>query len=468
MNEFIGHFHPVLVHLPIGVLMLACFFYLLPQKYSHLHAAVPAMLFWGSIAAIFSCITGFFLSKSGGYDASLVGWHQWMGIGVALISAIMYFLFRILQSPVLLKTISVILLGLIAATGHLGGSLTHGSDYLSLNFINKDTIIAKPIADVQKAIVYQDLVQPVLQNKCYSCHGPEKQKGKLRLDMQDRILKGGENGLAVVPGDAEKSELIKRLLLSVSNEDHMPPKEKPQLTENEIALLHWWINSGADFQKKSNELKQPENIKMVLASFQSGNNPAVQQKVSEIPQKEIEAADPKVVEWLKGNNIVVLPVLLNSNYLSVNFLNAKIITDSVMKQLIKLNRNVVWLKMDNVNVNDQSLDAIKGFNNLVRLHLNNTGITNSGLSKLKKLSKLNSLSLVGTTISASGLMQLKGLRNLRSLYLYQTKVEKKDWPDLKKAFPKTYLDFGDYIVPTFASDTTEVKRPELKVRALIN
>ena len=94
MSEFIGRFHPLLVHLPIGILLLACFFQLLAarEKYSNLQPAVGIALFWGMLSAVASCITGYLLSASGDYDEVLVGRHQWMGIGVAVIATVYYFL----------------------------------------------------------------------------------------------------------------------------------------------------------------------------------------------------------------------------------------------------------------------------------------------------------------------------------------------------------------------------------------
>jgi hypothetical protein len=74
---------------------------------------------------------------------------------------------------------------LIIITGHLGGSLTHGSDFLTKGFSEKDSVAEKeikPIADVQEANVYADIVQPIFESKCYSCHNKSKKKGKLRLD----------------------------------------------------------------------------------------------------------------------------------------------------------------------------------------------------------------------------------------------------------------------------------------------
>jgi len=94
------------------------------------------------------------------------------------------------------------------------------------------------------------------------------------------------------------------------------------------------------------------------------------------------------------------------------------------------------------------------------LQLNNTRITDKGLGLIKNLNKLQSLSLVGTKVTANGVIQLQSIKGLQSIYLYQTGVNKNDWPALQKAFPKTEVDSGGYVVPLLATDTTVVKAPK--------
>jgi len=98
----------------------------------------------------------------------------------------------------------------------------------------------------------------LLQRKCYGCHNANKKKGGLEMDKPDLLMKGGKDGVVIVPGKAEESEMMKRLMLDRNEEHHMPPKEKPQLNEQEIALVHWWIDAGADLNKKVKELPQTE------------------------------------------------------------------------------------------------------------------------------------------------------------------------------------------------------------------
>ncbi|MBS1975612.1 MAG: hypothetical protein JST13_14775, partial [Bacteroidetes bacterium] len=189
MLQLLGHFHPVIVHLPIGILLLACLFLWQSRKdrFAHLQPAINITLLIGMACAIFSCITGFVLSQSGDYDEDAVNLHQWMGISVALASVLLYYSRRksLLQGWQL--PLALLLVALIFITGHLGGAITHGSDYLTKpleEIFENDSATAfkrKPIVNVQEAFVYGDVIQSIFHEKCYSCHGQARQKGKLRL-----------------------------------------------------------------------------------------------------------------------------------------------------------------------------------------------------------------------------------------------------------------------------------------------
>ncbi|MEJ8816473.1 c-type cytochrome domain-containing protein [Lacibacter sp. H407] len=463
LPDFIGRFHPVLVHLPIGILLLACFFQLLTvkAKFAFLQPAVPVILFWGMLGAVFSCISGYILSLSGDYEEQLVGRHQWLGIATAVVSFVLWLLYRFSISVKTTRIVSVVIIALITVTGHLGGSLTHGSNYLTegLQSGAEQGTAIKPIPNIQEAVVYTDVVQPLLEAKCYSCHGASKQKGKLRLDQQEYIVKGGKTGYTMQPGNADESEMIKRMLLPVDNEDHMPPKEKSQLTAQEISLLHWWVNSGAHFNKKVKELPQTEKIKPVLLSLQAGSSDN-EEKVADVPVEPVAKADEAIINRLKKAGVIVIPVAQNSNYLSVNFVAVTNGIDSLLQLLQQLSKQLVWLKLDHAAINDASMDVLSKLTTLTRLQLSNATITDKGLLKLQSLQQLQSLNLTGTKVTAQGVMQLKGLKKLKHLYLYQTAVGSADWVLLHQSFPAAQLDSGKYTVPALASDTTLVTAPK--------
>lgn len=461
--EFIGHFHPLLVHLPIGILLTALFLYWLSrkEKYRSVKEAVPVVLLCGAIAAVLSCITGYVLSNVDDYDKTIVGWHQWMGISVAVLSILLYLKIRNPGIALNFNLLAVVLFGLIFITGHLGGSLTHGSDYLTKplgSIFGKDSAVnsvIKPIPDVQEAFVYNDIVTPILQTRCYSCHGVNKQKGKLRMDDAAMLLKGGKDGKVVEPGNAEGSELIKRLLLPVDNEDHMPPKEKPQPSESQIALLEWWISQGASFVKKVKEIDQPDKIKPFLLALQKTSSD--EKEPMDIPAAKVEKADGSAMEKLKERGVVILPVAQNSNYLKANFVTDTLISKEDLQLLLTLRKQLIWLKLGFTNINDTDLTVIGKLQNLTWLNLQNTGISDQGLLAIQSLQELKYLNLVGTKVTLPGILQLRGLKSLHTLFLYETKISTRDWTELQNAFPKTRIDSGGYLVPMLPNDTIVVK-----------
>ena len=89
---------------------------------------------------------------------------------------------------------------------------------------------------------FYDRVLPVLQTRCLSCHGPDKQKGGLRLDSRAALLKGGDTGPAAIPGDPAKSLLVQAVTQKHA-ELKMPPKEK--LAADQVEALAQWIKDGA-------------------------------------------------------------------------------------------------------------------------------------------------------------------------------------------------------------------------------
>ena len=115
--------------------------------------------------------------------------------------------------------------------------------------------------------LFRDQVRPLLANKCFHCHGPEKQKAGLRLDSRAALLKGGETGPAVVPGDATKSLLL-QAVRHATKELAMPPKEK--LADKEIAALETWVKNGAPWPEPVAVLFEDEPAFLAALSNGSG------------------------------------------------------------------------------------------------------------------------------------------------------------------------------------------------------
>lgn len=473
MLTFLGRFHPLLVHLPIGILLLAVLFAWLGrwQRFQHLRAVVPFTLLMGTVAAIFSGVTGYILSLSGEYDLQALNQHRNLGIAVAVWGVLLLLLQKSVLNQKFGALLQLVLLVLVSLAGHLGGSLTHGSDYLSQavpepyrNWLGLPpaTLIPAKIDNLPEANAYAAVVAPLLQEKCVSCHGSTKQKGKLRLDSPDFIQKGGKNGTVIEAGKVADSELIRRLLLPKSDEKHMPPKEKNQLSEAEIKLLHWWIENGAAYDKKVKDLPQNEAIKPLLAALQTGESTAISQEVSLFPEVKVPVPDAEAIQALKDAGAVVIPVGQNSNFISVNFINVPKTGSKELALLKPLAKQIVALRLSGTTVGDQALKSMVELPHLSKLFLDRTKVGDAGLASLKPLKYLSYLNLVGTKVSKTGLAQLKGLPELREVYLYQTSIKGQDWQELKRLLPKVTIDTGGYIVPTLVSDTSLVKEAPKK------
>lgn len=453
MFAILGKLHPLIVHLPIGILLLnvGLVFITKNEKYAATKSILPLTLLLGALSAVAACVTGLLLSKDGDYAEITLNYHKWLGIAVAVISLVMYY-FKQQEN----RIAGVVLAILLSITGHYGGTLTHGENYLfaDVSVVNRKT--RQPIADIQTALIYNDLVQPILQEKCVSCHNATKQKGKLRLDEPNFIMKGGKNGAVVVTGKAEESELIKRLLLEVNEEHHMPPKGKPQPTKQEVELLKWWIAQGCSFDKKVAQVSQNEFIKKLLISYQSVEASTTVNEF--VPTAKVETAHQKVIESLKKLGLVVLPIEPNNSFLSVNFISVPNATDSLVQQLQPIAIQIAWLKLDGTKISNNSMSIITKMSNLTRLSLNNTPI--SDLKYLSNLKELRYLSLVGAQVTTQNLDSLSKLPHLHQLYLFNTNITRIDSAQIQAFLPKTKLDFGNYQVATLASDTTILKKTQ--------
>ena len=113
-----------------------------------------------------------------------------------------------------------------------------------------DVDISKlPPASDKKGVTYAADIKPIFEKSCIKCHGAEKQKGKLRLDSLEAVLKGGQDGKVVEPGASAKSMLVHNVAHIGDEDDYMPPpdnKDKiPPLTKEQIGLIRAWIDQGA-------------------------------------------------------------------------------------------------------------------------------------------------------------------------------------------------------------------------------
>lgn len=450
---FIGRFHPLLVHLPIGMLIVAFILEVMSRnrRLAVLGAAVLPVLVFGALSAVAACIAGWLLSASGGYDEEALDMHMWMGIGVAVISVLLcifrrYALFRKAWLPV-----SFVMIVLLSFAGHFGGNLTHGEDYLTAEFPlgKKQSVAAASITNLPETKVYEQLVAPILEQKCYSCHNEAKLKGGLRLDGMENIRKGGENGPVIKDSLPEASELYKRLILSESDDKRMPPKGKPQLTPQQLEILYWWIETGASPTATVKELHRTPRMELVL----DGLKPSGAGEHPFMPQDETGEASAEDIAALERIGVKVMPVADESGFVMINAVNAPGFSNKDAALLLPLKKQIVWLRLSDTQAGDSALKIISGLPGLMRLHLENTPVTDAGLAHLAGCKQLKYLNLVGTKVTDKGILQLQKNKALKELFLYKTAVTPAGLGQLRKALPEMAVDTGGYRMPVLVTDT---------------
>ncbi|MDB6032895.1 MAG: hypothetical protein JWM16_3233 [Verrucomicrobiales bacterium] len=97
--------------------------------------------------------------------------------------------------------------------------------------------------------VYRNEIQPLLQDRCYRCHGTEKQKGGLRLDVKTKAMEGGDSGKVILPGKGAESLLVK--LISGLDHDKLMPPKGARLTAAQVTKLRDWIDAGAPWPEEA-------------------------------------------------------------------------------------------------------------------------------------------------------------------------------------------------------------------------
>lgn len=116
---------------------------------------------------------------------------------------------------------------------------------LSMTLFSRGSRAAQSADAAESPQFYTDHVQPIFAANCYRCHSGMNHRGGLRLDSPEAILKGGHDGVVLVPGDAQKSLLIKLVRHEGPANDPMPMPPRGKISDEEIATLTAWVKAGA-------------------------------------------------------------------------------------------------------------------------------------------------------------------------------------------------------------------------------
>jgi Planctomycete cytochrome C/Leucine Rich repeat len=284
-------------------------------------------------------------------------------------------------------------------------------------------------------------VFPIFEKSCLSCHGPEKKKGGLRLDSRAAALKGGDDGVVIVPGDAAKSDLYRRITLPSGNDDVMPNKGAV-LTKAQTDLIREWINQGAHW---------PESV---LASVPQ-EKPAPQ---SDAPMADFKptAAETKAAASLQTMGIDLWPIAAGLHWHEANLHSQGDRPIDAALAKLKDVTSLISLNLAGTKFSSAGLANLKSLTNLSELHLEHTQIRDADLENISGLTHLTYLNLYDTPITDAGIEQLKNLTNLRHLHVWQTQVTEAGVANLRKSLPDCDMDRG------WVSTTVETKPAEAK------
>jgi hypothetical protein len=369
-------------------------------------------------------VAGIFLATED-YTGDAMSWHKWTAISSLGVAVALYFL---RDRPIaMLRSLAASLAVLPVLAGHFGAALTHGEDFLLAPLNGTD----EPTLTLAEAEVFRDLVQPIFESKCIACHQEGKIKGELRLDLLTGIQKGGKSGALFVAGKPELSLLIQRIHLPLEEEEHMPPKNKLQLTEEELEILSLWVSSGGGFDQKVMDLPQEDPLfQLVSARF------SAQKSYS------FSAADPDDITALTTFFRKVRPVVPGSPALEVAYYGSSAFESKSLAELKIIQDQVVKLNLNRMPLQEVDLSLLADFQNLESLSLNFTSVSGAQLKSLINLTKLEGLAISGNKLDEEGFKALTEMPQLKRLYLWQTGLNEQQKEELGKLLPTTQLDFG--------------------------
>ena len=300
-------------------------------------------------------------------------------------------------------------------------------------------------------------IEPILREACVQCHGPEKQKGKLRLDTREALLKGGEDGLSVEPGNPDKSDLFRRITLPEDDDDVMPPKGKTaHLSAAQIDRVKRWIASGA---------KWPDGVVVQLVATAAPRTTVGKITASTRMQTAGPVPSPaelQAIAALEKIGIKASPIAAGVNWRRANFRGAGDSFPAEASALLRQITTLTELNLGGVRLKDEDLANIAGLKNLEVLHLDSTPLTDAALVHVGVLENLISLNLFGTAITDAGLQHLARLTHLNSLYLGETKVTAEGVARLQKDLPNARIDTGAELMDLAKKEPPVPAKPQAK------
>lgn len=451
---FVGRLHPLILHFPIVLIILAFMFEVAGRFYGLKigENTVLVLLIAAALSSVISIAAGFFLFASGDYSGNLMERHLWAGAitGAAVFFTLgSFYIYRNTTRYYYLYFGGLLLTNAaVGYTSHLGGSITHGKDYLTEHL----ELVFHPVeGKEQKAesemLVYEDMIHPVFEAKCMSCHNAQRAKGDLLMSTYKDLMKGGKSeNPSVTPGKPEESELYKRIVLPEGHSDRMPPEGKTPLEEPEIALLKFWIASGAGENLKVAEARKIDTVQQVITTLlpelsRYRRRAQIQEVKLKTLEQELQQVAGKLDITIRRDSLAEE----NLFTIAMKFPPAPF-TNAQFRELSPYFEAFSKVSLTSSGIDDAGLYYISQMVNVRELYLQKTPLDGSGLIHLQKLPNLEILNLSFTKVDDKAMIDLLEFPSLKAVYLYRTNTSMQVIEALRKYRPgvRFLLEEGPY------------------------
>ena len=413
-QQFLGRFHPLAVHLPIGFLVLLPILEIAGRRRPALREAAGFILTLTFVTSVGALTLGYLLAYGSGAQGATVVHHMWGGIALTIgvliclparrmwITAVASHMYPALLTAVLL---------ILVYTAHQGGSITHGGNYLTQYLpAPLQRFAMSGSAKEDDGSFYAKHIHPVFDANCVSCHGEGKVQGGLRLDSYDELMKGGKDGVVILAGKPTESLLMQRITLPADNKLFMPAEGHPPLSAEEIGWIRAWIAQGASSTATSipriTFAEAPKDPPITPVSDYSGMMDEIHQMQS------AQGAKLMTVSAKPSDGLVLHTIDAASSF-----------GDAQLAQFQKFAPYIVEVELGHTGVTDTCFDTLAKFPNLRAIHLEGTAVTGAGISKLAALRHLVYLNLSNTKLTKEAAGQLAAMKNLRHVYLFNTAAQ---------------------------------------------
>ena len=461
---FLGRFHPLIVHFPIGLLVLAALFEWLGviRPFRHLRSAVPAILTLGALSSLAAVYHGVLLTSGTGTMGDTVEDHLWAG---AALSAVMFLLVPLRATTwekprwltgLCYQGMLVASLLLLMVASHLGGSITHGREYL-VEYMPEPMREAlaelpepirefigitapPPPAEPDELTLYDAVFAGPIGQYCVACHKPDRIRGGLLMHTLEDLLEGGDSGPAIVYGDLAASELFTRVTLPEDDDFHMPPDGRKGFSDAQIAQFEWWISSGIPGDTlAANITDAPDDvldaIQEAIATAAIADDDDAGETAEAVPSWTIEELNAVNAALAAGR---IVPISRNpEDGLVITTAGAgDDFTDADLEAISPLAPFIIEADLSRTGITDGGMATIATWPELRRLRIDHTAIGDSGVRAIDRLTALESLNLYQTRITNASVEPLLAMPALTSLFAGETALDEEALTRLGPLLPE--------------------------------